>query len=264
MWPFQRTRWRAVRNAMTLLEAGGYVVSVERDHIRLHSRRMGRTWDCHTAAEFFEASAFHAWEAYSQADSRHPADTALPQAHDVEVPASAAMAGWSTEGGDSDPWTARLFRDHALRLAIRRFYEMGYRLDIGSGTVGYLDHNGAYHECLSRSDLLIAAERCGREAVTSKVRPIETAKVIPFATTRDRDDRSALGGVNKQAPRLSQYERLKQLVLEEFDPRRSKAVGIEQVLRTELFRTLAPRIQEIDASVDTDENWASASRKPTA
>lgn len=264
MWPFQATRRRAVRNAITLLEAGGYVVSVERDHIRLQSRRMGRTWDCHTAAEFFEAAAFHAWEAYSQADKRHPAGTALPQALGVQVPASAALAGGSTEGRDSDPWTARLFRDHALRLAIRRFYEMGYRLDIGSGTVGYLDHNGAYHECLSRSDLLTAAERCGREAEPSKVRPIGTATVIPFAPTRERDDRSARGHPELQAPRLSQYERLKQLVLEEFDPRHSKAVGIEKVVRAELFRTLGPRIQEIDEGVDADEDQHTAKGRPTA
>lgn len=264
MWPIEGIRRRAVRNAISLLEAGGYVVCVEPDHIRLYSRRRGRTWDCYTAAEFFEASAFHAWEAFSQTDEQHQTDMALPEAHGVKIPAPAAMAGGIAGGKDSHPWTARLFRDHAIRLAIRRFYEMGYRLDIGSGTVGYLDHNGAYHECLSRSELLTAAERCGREAVTSKVRPIETAKVIPFATSRERDDRSVCGHLNLQETRLSQYERLKRLVLEEFDPRRSKAVGIEQVLRTELFRTLAPRIQEIDASVDTDEEQPAASRKPTA
>ena len=67
-----------------------------------------------------------------------------------------------------------------------------------------------------------------------------------------------------QASRLSQYERLKQLVLEEFDPRHSKAVGIEKVLRAELFRTLEPRIREIDDGVDTDENRPTASRKPIA
>lgn len=264
MWPIEGIRRRAVRNAISLLEAGGYVVCVEPDHIRLYSRRRGRTWDCYTAAEFFEASAFHAWEAFSQTDEQHQTDMALPEAHGVEVPASAAMVGAIAGCKDSHPWTTRLFRDSALRLAIRRFYEKGYRLDIGSGTVGYLDHNGAYHECLSRSELLTAAERCGREAVTSKVRPIETAKVIPFATTSERDDRLVRGHRNLQEARLSQYERLKRLVLEEFDPRRSKAVGIEQVLRTELFRTLAPRIQEIDEGVDTDEDQHPARGRPTA
>ncbi len=266
MWPIEGIRRRrAVRNAITLLEAGGYVVSIEPDHIRFHSRRVGRTWNCYTAAEFFEASAFHAWETFSQAgDTTRPS---VPLPLGVEVPVSSAMAGGISEGENCHPWTARLFRDQALRLAIRRFYEKGYRLDIRSGTVGYLDRNGAYHECLSRSELLIAAERCGREAEPSKVRPIGTATVIPFAGPRERGDQvqnAARVPSDMQAPRLSQYERLKQLVLEEFDPRHSKAVGIEKVLRAELFRTLEPRIREIDDGVDTDENRPTASRKPTA
>jgi len=70
-------------------------------------------------------------------------------------------------------------------------------------------------------------ERYRQEIEPSKVLPIGTATVIPFATIRENEDHSAHGRLHMQAPRLSRYERLKRLLLEEFGASHSKAMGTE-------------------------------------
>ena len=139
MWPQSAQHSLRFRNALTLLEAGGYDVDVRQDELVLRASRTGRAWVCRTAEDFDSACSFYAWEAMGQRSQ----------------PASALI------------WTDAIPHDPAMQRALKAFYEKGYAIRIARGSIGYVDRLGRNWTFLSRDEFIAGVARLGRAPASS-------------------------------------------------------------------------------------------------
>ena len=111
MWVDNAQNTLRFRNALALLQAGGYDVDLHQDRMLLRTARTGREWLCETLEDFDTACAFHAWEAMGR--------TSAPRR---------SMA-----------WTDAVSYEPGIQRALNTFYESGYAVRIARGRIDYVD-----------------------------------------------------------------------------------------------------------------------------
>ena len=208
MWPQRAQQSQKFRNALTLLQAGGYAVDIRRDGVVLRAARTGREWLCYTPDDFDVACAFHAWEAMGRAPA--------PRATLV--------------------WTDALPHDAAMQRALNSFYEQGYAVRITRGTINYVDRRGVNQGFHSRDELIAGACKLGSEP---RGRPSPPRPILETRSSLERRLASmearaiaaeeSAAALAKAEPR---YVALKAALLAKFDPARGRATSEERARRT--------------------------------
>ena len=226
MWPQSAQHSLRFRNALTLLEAGGYDVDVRQDGLVLRASRTGREWVCRTPEDFDSACAFHAWEAMGQ----------------WSQPASALV------------WTDAIPHDPAMQKALQSFYEKGYAIRITRGSIGYVDRLGRNWTFLSRDEFIAGVSRLGSEP-RGRTKPSGPTLETRASLERRLSAMEARAlAAEERAAALDQasarYEALKAALLDKVDPGRGRPQPEERARRSR-FRTwllrLVNRIEAVPA-----------------
>jgi hypothetical protein len=226
MWPQRAQQSQKFRNALTLLQAGGYAVDIRRDGVVLRAARTGREWLCYTPEDFDVACDFHAWEAMGRAPS--PRATAV--------------------------WTDALPHDPAMQRALNSFYEQGYAVRIVRGAINYVDRRGVNQGFHSRDEFIAGACKLGSEpggrrslhrSVLETRSSLERRLVSMEARAIAAEESAA--ALAKAKP---EYEALKAALLVKFDPARGRASPEERARRTRTRAWLLRLCGTIDGAPD--------------
>jgi hypothetical protein len=135
MWVDNAQNTLRFRNALALLQAGGYDVDLHQDRMLLRTARTGREWLCETLEDFDTACAFHAWEAMGR--------PSVPRRF---------MA-----------WTDAVSYEPSIQRALNTFYENGYAVRIARGRIDYVDRMGCNWAFWSRDEFIAGAAALGSE-----------------------------------------------------------------------------------------------------
>jgi hypothetical protein len=135
MWVDNAQNTLRFRNALALLQAGGYDVDLHQDRMLLRTARTGREWLCETLEDFDTACAFHAWEAMGR--------TSAPRRSMV--------------------WTDAVSHEPSIQRALNTFYENGYAVRIARGRIDYVDRMGCNWAFWTRDEFIAGAAALGSE-----------------------------------------------------------------------------------------------------
>jgi hypothetical protein len=129
MWVDVAQNTLRFRNALALLQAGGYDVELRQDQMFLRTARPGREWLCENLEEFHNACSFHAWEAMGR--------TSVPRR-----PVA---------------WTDAVSHEPSIQRALNTFYENGYAVRIARGRIDYVDRMGCNWAFWTREEFVAGA-----------------------------------------------------------------------------------------------------------
>ena len=135
MWVDNAQNTLRFRNALALLQAGGYDVDLHQGRMLLRTARTGREWLCETLEDFDTACAFHAFEAMGR--------TSAPRRSMI--------------------WTDAVSHDPSIQRALNTFYENGYAVRIACGRIDYVDRMGCNWAFWTRDEFIAGAAALGSE-----------------------------------------------------------------------------------------------------
>lgn len=255
MWVDNAQNTLRFRNALALLQAGGYDVDLHQDRMLLRTARTGREWLCETLEDFDTACAFHAWEAMGR--------TSAPRR---------SMA-----------WTDAVSYEPSIQRALNTFYENGYAVRIARGRIDYVDRMGCNWAFWSRDEFIAGAAALGSEHSSpakslpsagnaglgfgggperppvNETRDSKLKPTAPMAPSLPNGEMAALAKMRQRlvsmearataaeqraaelATEASGYQQLKAALLTKYDPARGRA-GVEEKKRRNRMRAWLMRL----------------------
>jgi len=255
MWVDDARNTLRFRNALALLQAGGYDVDLHQDRMLLRTARTGREWLCDNLEDFETACAFHAWEAMGR--------TSVPRR-----PVA---------------WTDAVSYEPTVQRALNTFYENGYAVRIARGRIDYVDRMGRNWAFWSKDEFIAGAaalvsERSsparalppswaaglgvGRVAERSSVSEGTQSKVSPSAPPARSLSKGEMAALAKMRRRLvsmearataaerraaellnedAGYQQLKAALLTKYDPTRGRP-GVDEKKRRNRMRAWLIRL----------------------